>query len=137
MVQLALRENSRVGQGNVRLPGTRPSSDATPERIDLEIARIIDECHGDARCLLREHRKRMDALVTAGRSGRRWTSRRYRTQPGRRPLNPEGELPLQTEPPPVCAMFGQARPHCGLPRICKPGAVPSVSAWSSEIWLPP
>ncbi|WP_229582462.1 ATP-dependent zinc metalloprotease FtsH [Paracoccus sp. S-4012] len=63
MVQLAPRENSWVGAGGGF--GPKMHSDETGRLIDTEVARIIDECHDDARRLLRERRVELDALVAA------------------------------------------------------------------------
>jgi cell division protease FtsH len=62
MVQLASRQNPYLGAG---MAGDRPFSDETARIVDSEVQRIIDECHEDARRLLREHRKALDALVHA------------------------------------------------------------------------
>ena len=62
MVQLAPRQNPYVGGG---LPAEKPVSDETARLVDAEVQRIIDECHGEARRLLREHRRPLDALVQA------------------------------------------------------------------------
>ena len=43
----------------------RSYSDETAKLIDVEVARIIHECHEDARRLLTEHRRELDALVAA------------------------------------------------------------------------
>ncbi len=63
MVQLAPRQNNWVGME--ALPGAKPYSEDTARLIDLEVARVIRECHQEARRLLVEHRPRLDALVTA------------------------------------------------------------------------
>ncbi|HSK48085.1 MAG TPA: ATP-dependent zinc metalloprotease FtsH, partial [Coriobacteriia bacterium] len=63
MVQLAPRQNNWVGPAS--LPGARPYSEETANLIDLEVARIIHECHEEAKRLLGEHRARLDALVAA------------------------------------------------------------------------
>ena len=64
MVQLAPRQNSWVGQAGGFM-GDKPYSDETAKLIDMEVARIIQESHDDARRLLQEHRAELDALVAA------------------------------------------------------------------------
>ena len=64
MVQLAPRQNNWLGQGR-GFTGDRPYSDETAKLIDMEVARIIQECHEDAKRLLQEHRRELDALVAA------------------------------------------------------------------------
>jgi len=64
MIQLAPRQNSWTGQGGWFM-GDKPHSDETAKLIDMEVARIIQECHEDARRLLTEHRGALDALVVA------------------------------------------------------------------------
>ncbi|MFA7606167.1 MAG: ATP-dependent zinc metalloprotease FtsH [Rhodocyclaceae bacterium] len=64
MVQLAPRQNSWTGQGGGFM-GEKPYSDETAKLIDMEVGRIIHECHEDAKRLLREHRSALDALVVA------------------------------------------------------------------------
>jgi cell division protease FtsH len=53
------------GQGPFALPSQRLYSDATAQLVDGEAKRIIDECFDNARAMLHEHRKQLDALVTA------------------------------------------------------------------------
>ncbi len=62
MVQLAQRQNPYLGGG---FGGDKPFSEETARIIDAEVQRIIDECHEQARSLLTEHRKSLDALVEA------------------------------------------------------------------------
>ena len=62
MVQLAPRENPYLG--NV-YAGDKPFSEETARRIDAEVQRILDESHEQAKSLLRQHRKELDALVDA------------------------------------------------------------------------
>ena len=64
MVQLAPRENPYLGGGGAFV-GERPFSERTAETIDAEVMTIIHDCHEEARRLLREHRKQLDALVDA------------------------------------------------------------------------
>ncbi|MFL5620639.1 MAG: ATP-dependent zinc metalloprotease FtsH [Gemmatimonadaceae bacterium] len=64
MVQLAPRENPYLGT----LPGqdgVRGISEATARTVDDEVRRIIAECHAEARQLLGEHRRELDALAEA------------------------------------------------------------------------
>ena len=64
MVQLAPRENPYLS-GPEGYGGSKPFSERTAERIDAEVHRIIDESHAEARRLLTEHRKSLDALASA------------------------------------------------------------------------
>ncbi|EXL03004.1 ATP-dependent zinc metalloprotease FtsH [Aquamicrobium defluvii] len=64
MIQLAPRQNEWTGQGGGFM-GQKPYSDETAKLIDIEVGRIIQECHEDARRLLTEHRGALDALVAA------------------------------------------------------------------------
>jgi cell division protease FtsH len=64
LVQLAPRENPYLGTGN-GFPGAKPFSEQTAEAIDAEVLKIINECHDQAKRLLSEHRKQLDALVEA------------------------------------------------------------------------
>ena len=64
MVQLAPRENPYLS-GPEGYGGAKPFSERTAERIDAEVQRIIDESHAEARRLLSEHRKSLDALASA------------------------------------------------------------------------
>jgi len=64
MIQFAPRQNTWVG-GSPTGIGPRPYSDETAALIDVEVARIIHECHEEAKRLLQEHRRQLDALVAA------------------------------------------------------------------------
>jgi cell division protease FtsH len=64
MVQLAPRENRYLGAGGFGGAG-KPFSEETARLIDTEVHRIIDESHDEAKRLLIEHRKQLDALVAA------------------------------------------------------------------------
>jgi cell division protease FtsH len=64
MVQLAPRENPFLGA----MPGqdgVRGISEATARAVDDEVRRIITESHDEARRLLGEHRRELDALAQA------------------------------------------------------------------------
>jgi cell division protease FtsH len=63
LVQLAPRENPYLNGANGY--GSKPFSDETAEAIDEEIRKIISDSHAEAKRLLREHRKQLDALVEA------------------------------------------------------------------------
>jgi cell division protease FtsH len=63
LVQLAPRENPYLG--GVYAGGEKPFSEETARRIDAEVQRILDESHEQAKRLLSEHRKPLDALVEA------------------------------------------------------------------------
>jgi cell division protease FtsH len=64
MVQLAPRENPflRTLAGS---DGSHPFSEDTARAIDAEVRRIISESHEEARRLLTEHRRELDALAEA------------------------------------------------------------------------
>jgi cell division protease FtsH len=62
MVQLAARDNPYLGGA---LAGARPFSDETARQIDTEVQKIIDDSYAQAKRLLTEHRKQLDALVAA------------------------------------------------------------------------
>ena len=64
MVQLAPRQNVYLGTGGA-FPGEKPFSEETARLVDQEVHRIINECHDEARKLLQQHRKALDALVRA------------------------------------------------------------------------
>jgi cell division protease FtsH len=63
MVQLAPRQNNWTGQA--MLPSDKPYSEQTAQLVDAEVLRIINECHEQAKALLREHRGKLDALAQA------------------------------------------------------------------------
>jgi cell division protease FtsH len=63
MVQLAPRQNNWVG--STGFSTSKPYSDETARLIDAEVARIINDCHEEAKRLLREHRRELDLLVAA------------------------------------------------------------------------
>jgi cell division protease FtsH len=64
MVQLAPRQNPYLA-GVAGFGSERPFSEETARIIDAEVLRIIGESHDEARRLLVEHRKALDALVEA------------------------------------------------------------------------
>ena len=64
MVQLAPRENPYL-QPISGYDGGRPFSEETARAIDAEVHRIISESHDEARRLLTERRKELDALAEA------------------------------------------------------------------------
>jgi cell division protease FtsH len=64
MVQLAPRDNAYLGGGGA-FAGPKPYGEQTAQRIDLEVQRIVDECHQQAKDLLVAHRAQLDALVQA------------------------------------------------------------------------
>jgi cell division protease FtsH len=64
MVQLAPRDNPFLG-GMDNFGGSRSFSEETARAIDAEVLRIIAESHDEARRLLGEHRRELDALATA------------------------------------------------------------------------
>ena len=64
MVQLAPHQNAYLG-GAGTFGGEKPFSDETARLVDVEVQRIINECHEEAKRLLVQHRKSLDALVQA------------------------------------------------------------------------
>jgi cell division protease FtsH len=64
MVQLAPHQNPYLG-GVPMFGGEKPYSDETARLVDVEVQRIINECHDEAKRLLAQHRKALDALVEA------------------------------------------------------------------------
>ncbi|NKE68369.1 ATP-dependent zinc metalloprotease FtsH [Ramlibacter sp. RBP-2] len=64
MVQLAPRENQFLG-GPAGFGGEKPFSEQTAALIDAEVQRIINDCHEEAKRLLRAHRAALDSLVAA------------------------------------------------------------------------
>ena len=64
MVQLAPRENPYLG-GSGGYGGEKPFSEETARTVDSEVLGIIDESHEEARRLLTQHRKELEALARA------------------------------------------------------------------------
>ena len=64
LVQLAPHQNPFLG-GAAGYTGEKPFSEETARLIDAEVQKIINECHGEAKRLLGEHREALDALVQA------------------------------------------------------------------------
>ncbi len=64
MVQLAPPESRYLG-GVGGYPGPKPFGEETARLIDSEVHRIIGECHQQAKRLLGQHRRALDALVAA------------------------------------------------------------------------
>jgi cell division protease FtsH len=64
LVQLAPRENPYLGVAP-GFSGPKPFSEDTARIIDVEVLRIINESHDEARRLLTDHRKQLDALAEA------------------------------------------------------------------------
>jgi cell division protease FtsH len=65
MVQLAPRQNPYLNSLDGFGGSTRMVSEETARLIDAEVMRIIGECHDEARRLLGEHRRELDALAEA------------------------------------------------------------------------
>jgi cell division protease FtsH len=63
-VELAPRDNPYLGVSG-GYGGEKPFSEETARIVDAEVLRIINECHDEARRLLTEHRKGLDALAGA------------------------------------------------------------------------
>src|SRR5690349_4226733 len=64
LVQLAQRQNPYTGVAGA-FAGEKPFGERTAEAIDDEVQRIIGDCHEQAKSLLRERRRELDALVQA------------------------------------------------------------------------
>ena len=64
MVQLAPPDNPYL-RGPAGFMGDKPFSEKTGNLIDGEVQRIINDCHEEAKRLLREHRAALDGLVGA------------------------------------------------------------------------
>jgi cell division protease FtsH len=64
MVQVAPRDNPFLGTP-AGFGGDKPISEQTAALVDAEVQRIINECHEEAKRLLREHRAALDGLVAA------------------------------------------------------------------------
>ncbi|MGE5170372.1 MAG: ATP-dependent zinc metalloprotease FtsH [Rudaea sp.] len=65
MVQLAPRENPYLTGPDSFGYASKPFSEETAEAIDDEVRKIIGDSHAEARRLLTEHRKSLDALAQA------------------------------------------------------------------------
>jgi cell division protease FtsH len=66
LVALAPRESPFLGDGaSGYWGGEKPYSEKTAQAIDAEVQRIIRESHKEARRLLAEHRRELDALAQA------------------------------------------------------------------------
>jgi cell division protease FtsH len=61
MVQLTRRGNVYLGTGD----GAQSFSEETARIVDLEVHRIINECHDEALSLLNRHRDKLDSLAAA------------------------------------------------------------------------
>ncbi|MFD2202658.1 ATP-dependent zinc metalloprotease FtsH [Shivajiella indica] len=61
LIQLSGPRNEYLGVSS----GQKPYSEDTAKRIDAEVVRIIQECHEEAKKLLKEHRKELDSLAKA------------------------------------------------------------------------
>ncbi|HEX6999458.1 MAG TPA: ATP-dependent zinc metalloprotease FtsH [Gammaproteobacteria bacterium] len=64
LVQLAPRRNPYLGVTG-GFSGDRPFSEETARLIDAEVLKIVRDCYEEARRLLTEHRRELDALVAA------------------------------------------------------------------------
>lgn len=62
MIQLSPKVNPYLGN---TMGSSQPFSEYTARLIDEEVHKIINDCHDDARRLLTEHRKELDALANA------------------------------------------------------------------------
>ena len=113
LVQLAPRDNPYLnGQGD--FGSSKPFSDETAEVIDSEVLRIINESHEQAKQLLTEHRKQLDALAQA--------------LVARETLNEQEVLQATDLPPP------STPPHCHAETRCtSSGLQAAVRSWRSAI----
>jgi cell division protease FtsH len=64
LVQLAPRDNPYLS-GSPGYMGSKPFSEDTAKAIDIEVLRILNESHEEAKRLLTAHRKQLDALAEA------------------------------------------------------------------------
>lgn len=62
LVKLSPQQNEYLG---VSYGSGKPFSEETAKKIDKEVLKIIDECHGEAKRLLKHYRKELDALAFA------------------------------------------------------------------------
>ena len=65
LVQLAPRDNPYLSNAAGGYAGARPFSEDTAKAVDAEILKIINESHEQAKRLLSEYRKQLDALAQA------------------------------------------------------------------------
>ena len=63
MIQLSPKVNPYLG--NTAGSASQPFSEYTARTIDEEVIKIINDCHDQARRLLTEHRRELDALANA------------------------------------------------------------------------
>jgi len=94
-VQLAQRENNWVGPSAAF--AAQAYSEETARLIDAEVARIINECHEDAKRLLAEHRRELDELVAALMSREALDEKEILDVTGLPPTPPLSDGPLIAE----------------------------------------
>lgn len=92
MIQLAPKTNQYLGN---QVGGTsQPFSEHTARVIDEEVHKIINECHDEARRLLREHRDALDALAKALLDSETLNEKEILEVTGLRRAQPAGGRPL-------------------------------------------
>ena len=65
LVQLAPRENPYLNSLDGFGTGSKPFSEETARAVDEEVRKIIADCHDEAKRLLGQHRRSLDALAQA------------------------------------------------------------------------
>lgn len=63
MIQLGPKANPYLDGQTAGNFGTKPFSESTAQAVDEEVLRIINECHAEAKRLIQEHRRELDALA--------------------------------------------------------------------------
>ena len=95
MVQLAPRQTNWTGAAGGFM-GEKPYSEETAKLIDSEVAEIIRGCHEEAKRLLREHRRELDALVAALMKEESLDEKQILEATGLPPAPPLPDRPLMT-----------------------------------------
>ncbi len=100
MVQLAPRDNPYLG-GSGDYGASKPFSEETGRIIDAEVLKIIGESHEEAKRLLNEHRRQLDALASALITKESLDEQEILEATGlpRAPLLETGKLPVSDESP--------------------------------------
>ena len=100
MVQLAPRDNPYLG-GSGDYGASKPFSEETGKIIDAEVLKIIGESHEEAKRLLNEHRRQLDALASALITKESLDEQEILEATGlpRAPLLETGKLPVSDESP--------------------------------------
>jgi cell division protease FtsH len=95
MVQLAPRDNPYL-QTAMGFGSSKPFSEETARIIDEEVQRIIGESHEEARRLLNEHRRQLDALAAALVARETLNEREILEVTGLRPAPPVDSAAIRT-----------------------------------------